>query len=97
MGKGAVIGAGATLAEDVRIWPEKQVPAGAHVEVSVAGSETLRARTFDEEGSLTGTADTDLTPEYCLRFGLAVSGCLTGEIGVSGAGGQAAKACMLAF
>lgn len=97
VGKAAVIGDGAVLCEDVRIWPEKQVPAGAHVEGGVAGTQTLRTNTFDEEGSLTGTAESDLTPDYCLRFGLAVSGCLTGEIGIARAGGEAAKACALAF
>lgn len=79
--EGAVIGDNCTLGEDsiihtnVKLWPDKEVEAGATVNESIIWGSKGRRSLFGRFGA-TGVVNVDLTPEFCARLGAAVGATL---------------------
>ncbi|MCI8553518.1 MAG: NTP transferase domain-containing protein [Clostridiales bacterium] len=96
VGFDSVVGENATVRPGVKIWPEKEIPAGtAAVEHLRAGRR--RPSQFDDAG-LTGETGVELTPELCARFGAAVGGLARGErIAVGYSHDRAAAALTMAL
>jgi mannose-1-phosphate guanylyltransferase/phosphomannomutase len=75
--EGAVIGDHCTLGEgcvlqaDVKLWPNKQIDAGATVTESIIWG-TQRQRTLFTRFGVSGTVNVDLTSEYAAKLGAAV-------------------------
>jgi mannose-1-phosphate guanylyltransferase/phosphomannomutase len=71
VGSDVVIGTGATVNANVRIWPNKEVEPGAVVRESVIWAGSWKRGLFTAYG-LTGLANVELTPEFAARLGAAV-------------------------
>ncbi len=75
VGSEVVIGAGSTINANVRIWPNKQVEAGAVVRESIIWAGSWKRGLFSSYG-LSGLTNVEFTPEFAARLGAAV-GALT--------------------
>ncbi|WP_338429922.1 mannose-1-phosphate guanyltransferase [Synechococcus elongatus] len=79
--EGAVIGSGCRLQEEaqvqaeVRIWPRKQVEAGAIVNLNLIWATSARRRLFSD-GGVRGIANVDITPEFAVKLGVAYGSTL---------------------
>lgn len=79
--EGAVIGDNCTLGENsiihtnVKLWPDKEVEAGATVHDSIIWGSKGRRALFGRFGA-TGVVNVDLTPEFCAKLGAAVGATL---------------------
>lgn len=85
IGDDSVIGEGAVVKPDVKLWPGKLVEAGTVVNYSVVWGTRAPRRLFGNEG-LAGEANSDLTPEMAVRVAAAF-GALCGpggRVAVSG-------------
>lgn len=71
IGSDVVIGAGASVNPNVRIWPNKDVEAGAVVRESIIWAGSWKRGLFTAYG-LTGLANIEFTPEFAARLGAAV-------------------------
>ena len=73
--EGAVIGDGSTIEEgaiiraNVKIWPNKQVEAGATVSSSIIWGQQGRRLLFGRNG-VSGLSNIDMTPEFAAKLGL---------------------------
>ncbi len=70
IGDRCVVGAGAVVDPGVRIWPNKEIEAGATVHESVIWAGTWRSSLFTSYG-ISGLTNIELTPEWCARLGAA--------------------------
>ncbi len=95
IGEGVQIGAYAQLQDNTRIWPNKEIEAGARVSGSIATGAQRRTAVFDGQGSMEGQPNVDLTPDFVLRLGAAVGAVSKGDVSISWQGGDAAR--MLSF
>jgi mannose-1-phosphate guanylyltransferase/phosphomannomutase len=71
IGSNGVLGSGATVQANVRIWPSKEIEAGATVHESVIWAGSWRRGLFTAYG-LSGLANIEITPEFAGRLGAAV-------------------------
>ncbi|MBA3426675.1 MAG: NTP transferase domain-containing protein [Rubrobacter sp.] len=67
LGDDVIVGEGATVAPDVKIFPHKTVESGANVTQSLI-YETMGLRTVFKGGIVTGKFNVDLTPEFVVRL-----------------------------
>ena len=67
LGDDVIVGEGATVAPDVKIFPHKTVESGANVTQSLI-YETMGLRTVFKGGIVTGKFNVDLTPEFVIRL-----------------------------
>jgi mannose-1-phosphate guanylyltransferase/phosphomannomutase len=70
-----VIGRGAIIQPNVKIWPHKEVDAGAVVSTSIIWGSVGRRVLFGRFG-VTGLVNVDFTPEMCARLGAAYASTL---------------------
>ncbi|MHB1295249.1 MAG: sugar phosphate nucleotidyltransferase [Anaerolineae bacterium] len=75
IGDSTVIGEGAVIHPGVKIWPQKEVEAGATVKTSIIWGAQGRRVLFGRYG-VTGLVNVDLTPEFAARLGAAFAATL---------------------
>jgi mannose-1-phosphate guanylyltransferase / phosphomannomutase len=66
-GDDVIVGEGATIAPDVKVFPHKTVESGANVTQSLI-YETMGLRTVFKGGIVSGKFNVDLTPEFFVRL-----------------------------
>jgi mannose-1-phosphate guanylyltransferase/phosphomannomutase len=71
IGSDVVLGTGATVNANVRIWPNKEVEPGAVVRESIIWAGSWKRGLFTSYG-LTGLTNVEFTPEFAARLGAAV-------------------------
>src|SRR5229473_932742 len=71
IGSEVVLGAGATVNANVRIWPNKEVEPGAVVHDSIIWAGSWKRGLFSSYG-LNGLTNVEFTPEFSARLGAAV-------------------------
>jgi mannose-1-phosphate guanylyltransferase/phosphomannomutase len=69
------VGSGASIAPGVKIWPGKEIEAGAVVNSSLGWGGVGKRELFGRFG-VTGMANVDLTPEFAARLGAAYGATL---------------------
>jgi mannose-1-phosphate guanylyltransferase / phosphomannomutase len=67
LGDDVIVGEGATVSADVKIYPHKTVESGANVTQSLI-YETMGLRTIFKGGVVAGKFNVDLTPEFMVRL-----------------------------
>ncbi len=67
LGDDVIIGEGATVSADVKVYPHKTVESGANVTQSLI-YETMGLRTLFRSGVVRGKFNVDLTPEFVVRL-----------------------------
>ncbi|HEX2098825.1 MAG TPA: sugar phosphate nucleotidyltransferase [Rubrobacteraceae bacterium] len=67
LGDDVIVGEGATISADVKIYPHKTVEDGANVTQSLI-YETMGLRTIFKGGVVSGKFNVDLTPEFMIRL-----------------------------
>ncbi|CAN5250177.1 hypothetical protein BH24ACT19_BH24ACT19_06990 [soil metagenome] len=67
LGDDVIVGEGATVAPDVKVFPHKTVESGANVTQSLI-YETMGLRTVFKGGAVSGKFNVDLTPEFTIRL-----------------------------
>lgn len=75
VGDDCVIGQGAHLRADVKLWPNKEVQPGSAVTESIIWAGEWRSGLFSAYG-LTGIVNVELTPEFSARLGAAFAATL---------------------
>ncbi len=75
VGDMSIIGERAIIHPNVKIWPEKEVEAGATVKTSIIWGSQGRRVLFSRYG-ITGQVNVDLTPEFATRLGAAFGASL---------------------
>jgi mannose-1-phosphate guanylyltransferase/phosphomannomutase len=75
VGDFSVIGEGAVIHPGVKIWPQKEVEAGATIKTSIIWGAQGRRVLFGRYG-VTGLVNVDLTPEVAARLGAAFAATL---------------------
>ncbi|MBI3538570.1 MAG: NTP transferase domain-containing protein [Chloroflexi bacterium] len=70
IGDDSMIGEGAVIHPNVKIWPSKQVDAGANLKSSLIWGAQARRALFGRYG-VTGLVNVDLTPEFAARLSAA--------------------------
>src|ERR671933_1740373 len=67
LGDDVIVGEGATVAPEVKIYPHKTIESGANVTQSLI-YETMGLRTIFKGGVVSGKFNVDLTPEFVIRL-----------------------------
>src|ERR687898_1892226 len=67
LGDDVIVGEGATISPDVKVYPHKTIESGANVTQSLI-YETMGLRTVFKGGVVTGKFNADLTPEFVIRL-----------------------------
>jgi mannose-1-phosphate guanylyltransferase/phosphomannomutase len=75
IGDNSTIEEGAIIRANVKIWPNKQVEAGATVSSSIIWGQQGRRLLFGRNG-VTGLSNVDMTPEFAAKLGAAYGGTL---------------------
>lgn len=75
VGDECTVGEGAVIHPDVKIWPNKEVEAGATVKSSLIWGAQARRSLFGRYG-VTGLVNVDLTPEFAARLSTAFGATL---------------------
>lgn len=75
VGDNVFVGRGATLQSDVKVWPDKNVEAGASVSMSLIWGRKWPGSLFSDEG-ICGLGNIEITPEYALKLGAAYGAVL---------------------
>ncbi len=75
IGDDTMIGEGAVVHPNVKIWPSKQVDAGAQVKSSLIWGAQVKRTLFGRYG-VTGLVNVDLTPEFAARLSAAFGATL---------------------
>ena len=75
VGDGSTVGEGAIIHPNIKIWPEKDIEAGATVKSSIIWGSRGRRVLFGRYG-VTGQVNIDLTPEFAARLGAAFGATL---------------------
>jgi mannose-1-phosphate guanylyltransferase/phosphomannomutase len=70
LGDNCVVGEGAYIHPNVRIWPDKEIETGAIVKTSIIWGAHGRRVIFGRYG-VTGLVNVDLTPEFAAKLGAA--------------------------
>ena len=71
VGDEVVIGAGTTINANVRVWPNKEIEAGAVVRESIIWAGSWKRGLFTSYG-LSGLSNIEFTPEFAARLGAAI-------------------------
>ena len=75
VGDGCVLGQGSIIHPDVKLWPRKEVEAGAIVLDSIIWGNQGRRALFGRFG-ISGVVNVELTPEYAAKVGAAIGATL---------------------
>lgn len=75
VGDNCVLGEGSALHPDVKLWPQKQIEAGATVKDSIIWGNQGRRTLFNRFG-VSGVVNVDLTPEFAAKLGAALGATL---------------------
>ena len=75
VGDSVFVGRGATLQPDVKVWPDKNVEAGAAVSMSLIWGRKWPGSLFSADG-ICGLGNIEITPEYALKLGAAYGAVL---------------------
>jgi mannose-1-phosphate guanylyltransferase/phosphomannomutase len=75
VGDKTIVGNGAVIHPNVKIWPDKEVESGATVTSSIIWGSQGRRSLFGRWG-VTGLVNVDLTPEFAAKVGAAYGGVL---------------------
>ncbi len=75
VGTGCVLGAGAVVRPNLKLWPDKSVSSGAIVSMSLIYGIKWPGSLFGAVG-VTGLANVEITPEFALRLGQALGSSL---------------------
>jgi mannose-1-phosphate guanylyltransferase/phosphomannomutase len=75
VGDSSIVGEGAILHANVKIWPEKEIEPGATVKTSIIWGARGRRVLFGRFG-VTGVVNIDMTPEFAARMGAAFGATL---------------------
>lgn len=67
LGDDVIVGEGATISPDVKVYPHKTIESGAHVGQSMI-YETMGMRTLFTGGAVSGKFNVDVTPEFLIRL-----------------------------
>ncbi len=76
IGDKTVIGESAVIHPNVKIWPEKEVEAGAEVRESIIWAGQRGRRALFGRFGVTGVVNVDLTPEFAAKLGVAFGASL---------------------
>ncbi|MGI8588479.1 MAG: sugar phosphate nucleotidyltransferase [Chloroflexia bacterium] len=75
IGDGTIVGEGAIIQPSVKVWPEKEIEAGATLATSLIWGSQGRRNLFGRFG-VTGVVNVDLTPEFTAKLGAAYGATL---------------------
>jgi mannose-1-phosphate guanylyltransferase/phosphomannomutase len=75
LGDNSIVGEGAVLHSNVKVWPGKEIEPGATVKTSIIWGARGRRVLFGRFG-VTGVVNVDLTPEFAARMGAAFGATL---------------------
>jgi mannose-1-phosphate guanylyltransferase/phosphomannomutase len=75
LGDNSIVGEGAVLHANVKVWPEKEIEPGATVKTSIIWGARGRRVLFGRFG-VTGVVNVDLTPEFAAKMGAAFGATL---------------------
>ncbi|HRW04149.1 MAG TPA: sugar phosphate nucleotidyltransferase [Caldilineaceae bacterium] len=75
VGDSCALGEGAVIHADVKLWPHKQIDAGATLKESIIWGEQGRRSLFSRFG-VSGVVNVDLTPEYAAKLSGAIGATL---------------------
>lgn len=75
IGDNCVVGEGSSIHADVKLWPHKEIEAGATVKDSIIWGNQARRALFGRFG-VTGVVNVDLTPEFAAKLGAALGASL---------------------
>jgi mannose-1-phosphate guanylyltransferase/phosphomannomutase len=75
IGDNCVIGEGATLHANVKLWPSKEIEAGATIKDSIIWGNQGRRALFSRFG-VSGVVNIDLTPEFAAKLSAALGATL---------------------
>jgi mannose-1-phosphate guanylyltransferase/phosphomannomutase len=75
IGDNSTVGEGATIHSNLKIWPDKEIEAGAIVKSSIIWGAQGRRVLFGRYG-VTGLVNVDLTPEFAAKLGAAFGATL---------------------
>ncbi len=75
IGDHCALGEGAVIHADVKLWPHKQVDAGAMIKESIIWGEQGRRSLFSRFG-VSGVVNVDLSPEYAAKLSAAIGATL---------------------
>ncbi len=75
IGDNCVLGEGCVIYPDVKLWPRKEIEAGATVKSSIIWGNQGRRALFGRYGA-TGLVNVDLTPEVAAKLGAALGATL---------------------
>lgn len=75
LGDSSIVGEGAVLHANVKVWPEKEIEPGAIVKSSIIWGARGRRVLFGRFG-VTGVVNVDLTPEFAAKMGAAFGATL---------------------
>jgi mannose-1-phosphate guanylyltransferase/phosphomannomutase len=75
LGDNSIVGEGAVIHANVKIWPDKEIEAGATVKTSIIWGARGRRVLFGRFG-VTGVVNVDLTPEFAAKLGAAFGASL---------------------
>jgi mannose-1-phosphate guanylyltransferase/phosphomannomutase len=89
VGEGCVIGDNSLISAGVKLWPDRQVPAGTYVKSNITHGMLKSGPAFTRPGVITGETGVTVTAELCLQLGAAAS--KMGRVGIGWNGGEAAK------
>lgn len=70
-----IIGESATIHTDVKLWPRKEIEAGATIKDSIIWASHGRRALFGRYG-VTGVVNVDITPEFAAKLGAALGATL---------------------
>lgn len=82
IGDNCALGEGAVIRADVKLWPHKQIDAGATVNESIIWGEQGRRSLFSRFG-VSGVVNVDLSPEYAAKLSAALGATLPKGSGVA--------------
>jgi mannose-1-phosphate guanylyltransferase/phosphomannomutase len=75
LGDGCMVGEGAVVHPNVKVWPSKEIEAGATVKSSLIWGAQARRTLFGRFG-ITGLVNVDITPEFAARLSAAFGATL---------------------
>lgn len=70
IGDGSQLGAGSEIAQNVKVWPDKNVESGASVRVNLVWGLSWQRKIFGSRG-ITGLSNIEITPETTAKIGAA--------------------------
>lgn len=88
LGEGSAVGDSAILMERVKLWPEREAPAGARLTASITTGGSRGAVQFGDGGVIRGGAD-ELSPELLMTLGSALGA--EGSVGLGHGEGECAR------